>query len=433
MKFLLFNILWFLLGFSVYAQYNIVFIESDDQSNQTIGAFGNTLIKTPNMDRLASEGIAFTAAYNMGCWSPAVCIPSRTMLFYGKYLWDSQKITKTNAPKALPELLKDKGYNTYMTGKWHAWGKPPNDIFDDLGSIQPGQLKTYHTKQGHVTDITGQEAVSYIKSYKHEAPFFLYVGFNAPHVPRQTKQKYYDMYPTEQIQLPPSVVHNGPLNPNIKYNYTNPPIKHKTMKSRVQQNNAMVSHMDERVGDILNALQEKGLYDKTIIVFMSDHGISFGENGVAGKVCLYEPSVTAPLIIKAPNLDKNKIYNDRVYLQDITPTLLNMLDIEIPHYVKFQSLIPIIKHNAKPRASIYLAMFDDQRGIIRNNKKLIMYPKSGDIELYDLEKDPWETKNLKNTKGARTLISSLIADFKTWQKETGDTLDISPIFKAFTE
>ncbi|UXP31891.1 sulfatase-like hydrolase/transferase [Reichenbachiella agarivorans] len=294
-------VLYLLLGVSVagIAQPNILFIESDDQSNQAVGAFGYPVMKTPHIDRIAEEGVSFTSAYNMGCWSPAVCVPSRTMLFYGQYLWDSQNTAKDNAPKSMPELLKEKGYATYMTGKWHAWGKPVAEIFDSLGSIQPGQLKTYNTPQGHVTDITGQEAVSFIENYNNEAPYFLYVAFNAPHVPRQTEQKYYDLYPVDEMPLPPSVV-EGPLNPNIEYNYTNAPLSKQTMRNRVQQNNAMVTHMDERIGDIIAALKASGQYDNTIIVFMSDHGISFGENGVAGKVCLYEPSVTAPLIIKAP-------------------------------------------------------------------------------------------------------------------------------------
>ncbi|MEM6963293.1 MAG: sulfatase-like hydrolase/transferase, partial [Bacteroidota bacterium] len=326
---------------------NIILIESDDQSNQAVGAFGNPDMHTPNIDQLVKDGTSFTAAYNTGCWSPAVCVPSRTMLMYGKQLWEAQKITKKNAPKSLPERLKERGYYTYMTGKWHAMGKSPQAIFDSLGTIQKGQLETYYQEKGHATDITGKEAADFINSYDSSNPFFVYVAFNAPHVPRQTAQKYYDRYPTEKIQLPPSVV-KGPLNPNIKYNYTKAPLKPSVMKKRVQQNNAMVTHMDERIGDILQALKNKNLYDDSIVIFMSDHGISFGENGVAGKVCLYEPSVTAPLIIKAPELPNNNIITKRVYLQDILPTLLEMLDIPIPEDMDFESLLPLIKEQKAP-------------------------------------------------------------------------------------
>ncbi|SNR31347.1 Arylsulfatase A [Lutibacter agarilyticus] len=428
-----FFLLLFQIGtvLSVTSQVNVVFIESDDQSNQAIGAYGNAAMLTPNMDKLATEGTSFMAAYNMGCWSPAVCIPSRTMLFYGQTLWKSQKINKENAPKAFPEILRENGYATYMTGKWHAWGKSPKAIFDETGSIQPGQLKTYNSAGGHITDITGNEAVEYIKNYNQDKPFFVYLAFNAPHVPRQTTQNYYDLYPADEVVLPPSVVDNSPLNKNVKYQYAPDPLKSKTMRSRVQQNNAMVSHMDDRVGDIINALKEKGVYDNTIIVFMSDHGISFGENGVAGKVCLYEPSVTAPLIIKAPKVKSNHKIAERVYLQDVNPTLLELLNIEVPLNIDFQSLVPIMNETEKARNSIYLAMFDDQRGIISNNQKLIVYPKTGDVEYYNLEKDPWETKNLIKDKKSISTVKYLLNELKDWQNKTSDKTSLSSIYSNY--
>ncbi|MWW25297.1 sulfatase-like hydrolase/transferase [Algibacter lectus] len=423
--------LYFSCILSGFAQMNILFIESDDQSNQAVGAYGNNSMVTPNIDKLAHEGVSFTSAYNMGCWSPAVCIPSRTMLIYGKYLWKSQKINKQNAPKSLPEKLHDNGYYTYITGKWHAMGKPVKTIFDETGSIQPGQLKTYNAPAGHITDITASEAVNFIKNYKNDKPFFAYVAFNAPHVPRQTTQNYYDLYPANSIELPPSVVDNTPLNKNVKYQYAPDPLRSKTMQQRVQQNNAMVTHMDARIGDIIKSLKDKGVYDNTIIVFTSDHGINFGENGVAGKVCLYEPSVTAPLIIKAPTVTPNSKITARVYLQDIAPTLLDLLELESNEPTDFQSLKPLLSKNGKARASIYLAMFDNQRGIISEDKKLIIYPKTGNLELYDIKNDPWETKNLISKKTSKSLISKLLKEMKGWQLKTADKTDLTAFYNQY--
>ncbi|MFI8602909.1 sulfatase-like hydrolase/transferase [Cellulophaga baltica] len=414
-----------------FAQLNILFIESDDQSNQTVGAYGNKAISTPNIDALAKEGTSFTAAYNMGCWSPAVCIPSRTMLIYGKYLWKSQEINKQNAPKSLPEKLQDHGYYTYMTGKWHAMGKNVKDIFNETGSIQPGQLKTYNSEGGHITDITANEAIDFLKEYKNDKPFFAYVAFNAPHVPRQTEQKYYDMYPADEVLLPPSVMYSTPLNTNVKYQYTNNPLRSKTMQQRVQQNNAMVTHMDDRIGAIINTLKEQKLYDRTLIVFTSDHGINFGENGVAGKVCLYEPSVTAPLIIKAPSITPNSKISSRVYLQDVVPTLFDLLDLEVNEPTDFESLVPLLTQTGKARTSIYLAMFDDQRGIISEDNKLIVYPKTGILELYDLKKDPWETVNLITRKKSKSTVLNLLEQLKTWQHKTSDKTDLSAIYTKY--
>lgn len=398
---------------------NILFIESDDQSNQAVGSYGHPEVITPHIDGLAEDGVSFTAAYNMGCWSPAVCVPSRTMLLYGKQIWEAQKITRKNAPETYIEKFRQAGYETYVTGKWHAMGKAAGTVFDSTGSIQPGQLKTYRTDQGHVTDITGKEAADYLQGYDSGRPFFVYVAFNAPHVPRQTEDKYYDLYPREGIKLPPSVV-EGPLNPNIEYNYTTAPLKKATMRARVQQNDAMVTHMDERIGDIIQVLKNKGLYEETIIVFTSDHGISFGENGVAGKVCLYEPSVTAPLIIKAPGIEARTQVQGRVYLQDVMPTLCELAAVATPDNIVFESLLPQIEGKNKARKSLYLAMFDDQRGIVVGKHKLILYPKSGDIEYYRLDRDPWETINLSTKRKSRKPMRRLLSELQIWQARFGD-------------
>lgn len=410
---------------------NIILIESDDQSNLAVGAYGWDKVHTPNIDKLADEGIYFTSAYNMGCWSPAVCIPSRTMLFNGVSVWRAAKLSAKKVPgPSLIERLSDVGYETYFTGKWHAMGKKPQDMFDHYGKILPGQLKDFYTEEGHLTDVVGHEAVEFIhQAAKKDDPFFLYVAFNAPHVPRKTEQKYYDMYPPGQINLPPSVK-DGPLHPNIKYNYSKNPMTAREMRTRYQQNNAMVTHMDERIGDILNALKKTGNYENSIIVFMSDQGINFGENGVAGKVCLYDVSATAPLIISAPGMPKGEKFNKRIYLQDIYPTLLEMVNADVPDYMEFNSLLPILKGEAKesPHNSIYMGMFDDQRGIVHNDYKLIMYTQAGAAELYNLKKDRWEMNNLLESKEAKKVLPELNREFLNWQESTGDTLDVKAIF-----
>lgn len=423
-----------LFHFVVIGQYNIIVIESDDQSNVAVGAYDFGTIKTPNIDKIAKSGVYFTNAYNMGCWSPAVCIPSRTMLFNGTYLWKASKITAKNVPGlSLTERLKNAGYETYFTGKWHALGKSPKNTFDHYGTILPGQLKTYISTKGHYTDVVGEESIAFInKAAKNKKPFFLYTAFNAPHVPRQTEQKYYDMYPIEDIELPPSVK-AGPLHPHIKYNYTTAPLNLKTMKKRYQQNNAMVTHMDDRIGDIITALKKNGIYDNSVIVFMSDHGISFGENGVAGKVCLYDISAKAPLIIMGPGIPKNTKRSQRVYLQDIYPTILELAGIKIPEYIEFNSLTPQIKNKVKPSpySSIYLAMFNDQRAIVADNYKLILYPKTKASELYNLKIDPWETNNIISEKKSISKIKKLGSAFLEWQKNTGDTLNLKNIYPTY--
>jgi len=434
MKYTFILVILLYVSTAIHAQTNIIFIESDDQSNLAVGAYGYGGIKTPHIDKLAASGTYFTNAYNMGCWSPAVCVPSRTMLMNGTYLWKASKITADNVPGlSLTERLNEIGYNTYFTGKWHALGKKPKAIFDTCGTILPGQLKTYNSPKGHYTDIVGNEAVAFIKdAAKKKKPFFLYVAFNAPHVPRQTAQKYYDLYPAKDIKLPPSVKDGTALHPHIKYNYTSEPMQSSTMRKRYQQNNAMVTHMDERIGDIIESLKNNGLYEDSIIVFTSDHGISFGENGVAGKVCIYDVSAKAPLIIKGPDIPKNIKNKERVYLQDVYPTLLDMIGLEIPDYIDYKSLKALMLQGGKsPHESIYLAMFNDQRGIVKDNYKLILYPKGKAAELYNLTKDPWETKNLVFRKKLKNRIKEMSSQLQLWQKETGDELNLKLTFPQY--
>jgi arylsulfatase A-like enzyme len=420
----------FVTGF-IQGQPNIILIQSDDQSNLAVGSYGYGTIQTPHIDEIASRGTYFTKAYNMGCWSPAVCIPSRTMLFYGVHLWEAARINTDHVPgPSLTERLSEAGYTTYFTGKWHARGKGPRETFDHVGQVLPGQLKTFYTEDGHITDIVAEEAVEFIREAAgHEDPFFLYVAFNAPHVPRQTEQKYYDLYPPEEIALPPSVK-DGPLHPHIKYNYSPDPLRSASMRVRYQQNNAMVTHMDERIGDIVKELKANGYYENSILVFMSDQGINFGENGVAGKVCLYDVSVTTPLIISGPGLPKGRKFHERIYLQDLYPTLLELAGTSIPEYMDFKTLVPILKgeQTESPYSSIYMGMFDDQRGIISQDYKLIMYPLAGAAELYYLKEDPWEMNNLLNQKSSTQILETLAKEFLNWQDITGDTLSVNEIY-----
>lgn len=425
------TIIWLVLVglcFVVRAQRpNIILIESDDQSNLAVGAYGWDRVQTPNIDRLAHEGVYFTSAYNMGCWSPAVCIPSRTMLFHGVSVWRAAGINVGNVPgPTLAERLSDLGYQTWFTGKWHALGNSPRELFDHCGHILPGQLKDYYTPEGHLTDVVGKEAVDFIhKASEEKKPFFLYVAFNAPHVPRKTEQKYYDLYPPGSIKLPPSVK-DGPLHPHIRYNYSKNPLSSKEMRQRYQQNNAMVTHMDERIGDILGALEATGNYDNSIVVFMSDQGINFGENGVAGKVCLYDVSTTAPLIVRGPGIQKNKKLPARLYLQDIYPTLLELVGADIPRYLEFHSLVPLLRGESEqsPYSSIYMGMFDDQRGIVHNDYKLILYTQAGAAELYNLKQDKWEINNLWGSEEAQQVLPALQREFERWQQQTNDTLRV---------
>ena len=146
---------------------------------------------------------------------------------------------------------------------------------------------------------------------------------------------------------------------------------------------------------------------------------------------MYEASVTAPLIIKAPLVTANSKISDRIYLQDIAPTLFDLLELKTSQPTDFESLKPLILNTSKARTSIYLAMFDDQRAIISEDKKLIIYPKTGHLELYDLKTDPWETTNIIFKKESKLIVVKLLKQLKEWQLKTEDKTDLISIYNQY--
>jgi choline-sulfatase len=217
---------------------NILFIFADDQCFDTLRSLGNDEIETPNLDRLVESGITFTDTYNMGSWSGAVCIASRSMLNTGRFVWKAQKIFNTaekerRAGCFWSEYMKKAGYETYMTGKWHleadaakafdhtvhVRGGMPNQTpagYNRPIKGQPDPWKPWDTKFGgfwkggkHWSEVVA--AAGFLEhASKHDKPFFMYLAFNAPHDPRQSPKEYVDKYPLDKIKVPESYMPEYP-------------------------------------------------------------------------------------------------------------------------------------------------------------------------------------------------------------------------------
>jgi choline-sulfatase len=209
---------------------NIVFIISDDQTFEGVGAYGNIEVKTPAIDRLAGRGAVFTHVYNMGSYSAAVCIASRTMLNTGQYVWRAQKLKLGQEREGMwSRRMSRAGYRTYMTGKWHVPIEPER-VFDVVRTPRGGMPKSgpeaynrpmdnepdvwspYDTSRGgfwtggkHWSEVVADEAqVMLTEAAGRPEPFFMYIAFNAPHDPRQSPKEFVDMYPAKDIQVPPN-------------------------------------------------------------------------------------------------------------------------------------------------------------------------------------------------------------------------------------
>lgn len=452
---------------------NILFIFADDQCFDTIGSLGLTDIETPHLDRLVERGMTFTHAYNMGSWSGAVCVASRHMLNTGAFVWHAEKISQnlnTNKPGNTEwpdfqkenlmwsQLMKSGGYDTYFTGKWHVRAKPES-IFDVATNVRGGMPKQTEAgydrpTQGvpdkwspfdpqfggfweggkHWSEVVADDAGNFFeRAAESENPFFMYIAFNAPHDPRQAPKEFIDRYPLDRIEVPANFLPEYPYKDQID----NPaslrderlapfPRTKYAVQVHRQEYYAIITHMDEQIGRILDQLEAAGESENTYIVFSADHGLSVGHHGLIGKQNLFEHSVKVPFLMAGPGIPAGSRNDSLIYLQDVMPTTLELGGIEKPAHVQFQSLLPVIKGESSGYEAVYGAYLKSQRSVIQEGFKLILYPKVPKVLLFDLEDDPLEMNDVSGIHPEK--VKAMYQTLKELQAETGDTVDLDPIF-----
>lgn len=443
---------------------NIVFIFSDDQCFDTIRALGNREIQTPNLDRLVESGVSFTHAYNMGAWSPAVCMPSRAMLNTGRFLWHTEPqdggredVRLSAQGKLWAQLLAEGGYDTYFTGKWHIAPNPasvfkytrhvragmPKDVpqgYNRPLEHEPNPWTPWDPEWGgfweggkHWSEVLREDACDFLdEAAKRDRPFFMYLAFNAPHDPRQSPREYVERYPAERIGLPESFL---PMYPYAKEIGCGPDLRDERLAPfprtphavRVHRSEyyAIITHMDTQIGLILDHLERLGLRDNTYLLFTSDHGLAVGHHGLIGKQNLFEHSMRPPLLIAGPGIPAGRRIDAPVYLQDVMPTSLEMAGLGAPEHVEFKSLLPLVDgRRERSYEAIYGAYLNLQRAVIRDHHKLILYPAIGKVLLFDLARDPHEMNDLADDPAQRQTIKRLFADLLDLQKQMGDRLDL---------
>lgn len=446
---------------------NVLFLFADDQTFHSLRAVGNDEIQTPNLDRLARSGTTFSHAYNMGSWSGAVCVASRTMLNTGRFLWHAEKVYATSekereAGRFWSEYMKGAGYRTYMTGKWHVRasaekafdvarnvrGGMPNQTPEGYNRPLPGQpdpWSPYDTRfEGfwkggkHWSEVVADDATDYLEeASKRAEPFFMYIAFNAPHDPRQSPKSFVDRYPADKIQVPENF---QPLYPYAEEMGAGqglrdeklapfPRTKHAVQVHRSEYY-AIITHLDEQIGRILDKLEASGQGDNTWIFFTADHGLAVGQHGLVGKQNMYDHSLRVPFLVKGPGVPAGKTLDMPIHLQDVMPTTLALAKVPKPEHVEFQNLLPILRGTQKKSeiGAVYGGYLQLQRCIRTETHKLILYPKAGVARLYDLRKDPGEMVDLASDPAQLPLLKRLFGQFLKLQEKTGDELDLSGVY-----
>ena len=435
-------------------QPNILFIFADDMSFETIGAVGKTQCKTPNLDKLMESGTHFSNTYNMGSWTGAVCAASRAMLNSGCFVNRAEAGVKQYP--LWSDLMRGAGYKTYMSGKWHVPVKPPFDIIknkrggmprckggynrplsmdDYLNGWKPWDksLGGYWEGGTHWSEVVANDGIEFIKqASQDDKPFFMYLAFNATHDPRQSPKEYIDMYPLDSMKVPKNFVPEYPdkdaigCGKNLRDEKLAPfPRTELAVKVHRQEYFALVTHMDNQIGRILEALKKSGQAENTIVIFTADHGLSVGHHGLIGKQNMYDHSMRVPFFIAGPGIKSGVKNASPIYLQDAMPTALDLAKAKKPAHVEFKSLIPLLKGEEKNHYDlIYGKYINFQRMITKGDYKLIMYPKANKMLLFNTAKDSEEMNNLINNPEYAPKLAELKADFYKLQKSMGDTFDV---------
>ncbi len=423
---------------------NILFILTDDQRADTIGALGNPVIQTPHVDRLVHEGLSFDRAYVQGSMQGAVCVPARAMLLSGRNLFRVDE--KLMRDTSWPEVFADNGYSTWMSGKWH--NGPPsiaksfqhaNSIFlggmnnpmrTPVQDLVDGKLASPRREPNHACEQFADECIRTLETLGRQSddrkPFLYYLPMIGPHDPHIVPDDFPVRYDPSEIPLPPNfqafhALDNGEM--TVRDEKLLPwPRSEQGVRQMLADYYRYISYVDHQIGRVLDALRNSPMGDNTIVVFTSDSGVARGSHGLIGKQNLYEHSIRVPLIFSGPGIPKNRRTNAFCYALDILPTLAKKSGIQndVPgEYVDLNGTLSDPDRTARDR--LLFAYRDVQRAITIGRWKLIRYPRIDRNQLFDLDVDPHETNDLSEKPEHAVRVAEMMIAMESEMRESGDS------------
>jgi arylsulfatase A-like enzyme len=445
---------------------NIVFIMSDDHAAQAISAYGSKLIKTPNIDRLAKEGMKFENCFVTN----SICTPSRAAIITGKYSHLNGVPVFNHLDTGRPMLskyLQRAGYYTGIIGKWHLGGQNPYTPENgkpagfDYWNILPGQgayfdpvmieMGERKNHKGYVTDIITDLAIDFVKNRPQDKPFFLMYHHKAPHRNWQPDEKHRKRFENYDPPIPATfdddykgksdAARNSTMHIDQDLNDSDlkgkPPaglsgaaLKRWKFKRYMQDYLACVAAVDDNVGRFLDYLEQNGLAENTIVIYTSDQGFFLGEHNFFDKRFMYEESLRMPFLIRWPARIKPGSVNKKMILNvDFAPMLLDAAGAEVPEDMQGRSFLPLLRGQTPNgwRTSMYYRYYHPGHhnvaahyGVRTDRYKLIYFNKLDQWELYDLRKDPLETRNIYADPAYAGLAHKLKAEMYRLKKELKD-------------
>jgi arylsulfatase len=470
---------------------NILFLMDDQHRGDCLGAAGATWLKTPHLDELAHQGALFVKAYS----SLPSCLPARTSLLTGQSPWQhgmlGYKPIPPRFPQEMPRMFSQAGYRTHAVGKMHfedhdhgyqsvvleeAWraalnrpkrikrdyrrwfeARHPDKDVDATGLGYTDHRGGHPFPYGdtlHPTHWTAEQGIEFLRSYREDKPWFLKVSFKRPHPPFDPPKRWLDHYDNVKFPMPKvgpwaerkfgQGIGSLEKNPNATRGH----FPGAEIRASRQAYFASISHVDEQVGRVLQALQERGDLENTLILFTCDHGDMMGDNHLWRKCYAYEGSARIPMIIRWPeslNLParRGQVMRHLVELRDVLPTFLDAAGMAKPGAMDGMSMLDLIRGRTRKwrrvldleHAQIYwqgnswIALTDGRH-------KYIYFTLTGEQQLFDLDNDPHEMNNLaENAAHAelvgqwrKRMVEHVSIRGEAWVKDGDLTIQKKPVY-----
>ena len=410
---------------------SVLFLLTDDQRADCLSCTGHRHLKTPNIDRLAKEGVLFENNFV----TTSICCVSRASYYTGR-LARHHPVSDFKTPltpellqASFPGVLKKAGYRTGALGKWGIGGPEPKEVFE-FWKATGGQDTYFQMEDGkrlHQSEALAVRAEKFLRSLKADEAFCLLVLYKSPHEPYQIDpadaELFKDItfpvpktYNDEHFNTLPEFIRKSEGRTRAMRTHPTPEKYQEFVRTYLR----LIASVDRSVGRIRKVLEDIKRDDDTIIVFASDNGFFLGEHGLSHKWLMHEESIRVPLIVRDPRLPKerqNTRNRELVLNIDVAPTLLDLAGVKAPRGMDGQSLAPLLRgdktawrdHFFYEHHFHYGGKIPRTEGVRTKDWKYITYfdVKPAHEELYDLRNDPLEEKNLVGERSARDKLGEL--------------------------
>ena len=447
---------------------NFVVFMTDDQRQDAMSVAGNRILQTPNMDRIAREGVRFQQSFVTN----SLCGPSRASFLTGLYSHAHGYISNADPPAfahqkgiesrtTYVERLRESGYRTAIVGKWHLRGSPSDSGFEqwvvfpwqgayfDPDMVANGAVTKM---RGHSCDVVGDQALAQLRAVTPEQPFCLLVHFKAPHRSWEPPARFEKAFADVEVPVPrtfedrlegrPEAVRRATMaiadmgdfaKRGVSPDLPREERKRRNLQELVRNYYRVLLAVDENVGRVLKFLDEKQLADDTVVVYTSDNGFFLGEHGLFDKRLMYEPSIRVPMLVRFPSRFRpGHVDADHMVLNvDLAPTLLELAGVPPISGLHGRSFVPLLDRREVPWRDAFLYEYYEypaahcvrkNRGVRTDRWKLIhFFEQPEEWELYDLKTDPDETVNLAGRRDQRDRVRRLRERMEALRRELGDT------------